>query len=95
MSQLVTLLAEKEAREEAHELKREADRSQDKKSRHWRDLHSLVQTAPEFDGKSDVEFWLQELEEYLARCDVHDEITMIKVIIGALKKDAKEWFGSL
>ena len=67
----------------------------DKKLWHWRDLHSLVSTASERDDKTDVEFWLQQIEEYMTRCDVCDEATMIKVVIGALKKEAKEWFGSL
>ena len=95
LSQLVTLLAEKELRAEARERLKETERVDEKRSRKWRDIHNLVTTAPDFDGKTDVEFWLQEVAEYLERCEVQDEPTMIKVVIGALKREAKEWFGSL
>lgn len=70
LSQLVTLLAEKEQRAEARERLREVERVDDKRSRKWRDIHNLVTTAPDFDGKTDVEFWLQEVAEYLERCEV-------------------------
>lgn len=74
---------------------READRKEDKRSRHWRDMHNLIKTAPQFDGTGDVEFWLHEVALYLKHYDVYDDSTQNRVIIGAMTGSAREWFGSL
>ena len=58
-------------------------------------MHNLTNAAPTFDGTEDVDFWLQEIEQYLEGCEVEDEKTMRNVLIGALRNNAHEWFGSL
>ena len=45
-------------------------------------MHNLINAAPTFDGTDDVDFWLQEIEHYLERCEVDDEKTMRNVLIG-------------
>ena len=58
-------------------------------------MHNLIKAAPEFDGSGDVEFWMNEMQLYLDRHEVHDRKSQINVYIGALSGTAREWFGSL
>ncbi len=89
------MLVDKESKAEDREKLRLQDRLDDKRSKHWRDMHNLINAAPSFDGTQDVDFWLHEVELYLERCDVEDEKTMRNVLVGALKGTAREWLGSL
>ena len=83
------------SRAEEREKERSAKSKGESKSRHWRDMHNLIQAAPSFNGSDDVEFWLSELEHYLDRNEVDDEKTIRNVTIGTLEGSAREWFGSL
>jgi hypothetical protein len=58
-------------------------------------MHNLINAAPQFDGSEDVEFWVNEIDEYLDRCEVSNEKVCKNVLIGALQGAAREWFGSL
>ncbi len=95
LNSLVTLLADKEARELQRESQRETDRKEEKLSRKWRDMHNLIKAAPVFDGSGDVDFWVNEMQLYLGRHSVNDKVTQNHVLIGAMTGPAREWFGSL
>lgn len=58
-------------------------------------MHNLINAAPSFDGTEDIDFWLEEVTQYLDRCEVYDEKIVRNVFIGALTGSAREWFGSL
>lgn len=91
----MSVLVDKESRADERERIRMQDRDQEKRSKHWRDMHNLISSAPSFDGTQDIDFWMHEVELYLERCDVEDEKTMRNVLVGALKGTAREWLGSL
>ena len=38
------------------------DKHEEKKSRHWRDMHNLINAAPSNDGTEDVDFWLEVID---------------------------------
>lgn len=58
-------------------------------------MHNLINAAPSFDGTDDIDFWLEEIMQYLERCEVSEEKIIRNVMIGALTGSAREWFGSL
>ena len=65
------------------------------KSRYWRDMHNLINSAPTFNGTEDVDFWWHEMTHYLNRNQVDDSTTICNIVIGTLEGSAREWFGSL
>ena len=95
LTNLVSILTKKEEREQRNQTKTENDRTNDLKSKFWRDVHNLLSAAPKFDGSGDVLFWLEEMELFLSRHMVSNDVIRINVFVGSLTGAAREWFGSL
>ena len=58
-------------------------------------MHNLVKAAPEFDGTGDILFWLEEIQQYIRRHRVSNDVMECNIIVGTLTGAAREWFGSL
>jgi hypothetical protein len=61
----------------------------------WKDMASLTDKAPKFDGTEDVLFWLNSMRRYYKRNKIDDIHMRREILIGSLKGVAQEWFNAL
>lgn len=50
----------------------------------WKDMASLTDKAPKFDGTEDVVFWISSMKRYFKRNKIDDMHMKREVLIGAL-----------
>jgi hypothetical protein len=84
MTDLVSQLVEQGSRDVEYKKKLEERAQKSKKSQMWKDMASLTDKAPKFDGTEDVHYWLTSMQKYFRRCDVTEPHVKREVLIGAL-----------
>ncbi len=52
----------------------------------WKDMASLTDKAPKFDGTEDVVFWLNSMKRYYRCNQITDNHMKREVLIGALRE---------
>ncbi len=55
------------------------------KSQMWKDMASLTDNAPKFDGSWEVTYWLSSMKRYFKRCQIEDSYLQREVLIGSLQ----------
>jgi tRNA C32,U32 (ribose-2'-O)-methylase TrmJ len=88
-------MVEQKASEEKHREKQEERAKQNRISQMWKDMASLTDKAPKFDGTEDVLFWLNSMRRYYKRNKIDDVHMRREILIGSLKGVAQEWFNAL